>query len=148
MAYEKNAFLGITNNYGPRELEQGIVGELPGNGAVRELTVHVAGETLTNGFIEGVTLPAGALPLDWSIKLDESFGAGTVVFSVGTEGSEAANGLTVSGTTAVGTTTSSTFSGTWGASLAAETLVGISLDSGTADATAGQARLIVRYVSL
>ena len=154
MSYETAALRGVKNNYGTRPLEQGIVGELPGNGAVRELTVHISGETLNSGVIEGVTIPAGSLPLRWSLKVEEAFDLGgtTPTIVVGTDGSESTNGLSISDAvaSAVETTTSTSFAGTWGSDLAAETEVNITMGgtSPTAVAAEGQARLVVEYISL
>lgn len=154
MTFETDSLRGVKNHYNAQNIEPGMVGELPGNGAIRELTVHISGETLNNGFIEGATLPSGALPLDWSLEIDEVFDLGgtSPTILVGTKGSEATNGLSISEAVAeaVATTNSTTFAGTWGSSLAAETTVGIAMGgtSPTADTTAGKARLVVRYVYL
>ena len=154
MSYETATLRGVKNNYGTRPLEQGIVGELPGNGAVRELTVHITGESLNSGVIEGVTIPAGALPLRWSLKVEEAFNLGgtTPTILVGTDGSEVTNGLAISEAVAeaIETTTSTTFAGTWGSDLAAETTVNIAMGgtSPTSVSGTGQARLVVEYISL
>ena len=154
MSFETDAFRGVKTNYNTRNLEPGLIGEVPGNGAVRELVVHISGETLNSGTIENVTLPAGALPIEWFVKVEEAFDLGgtSPTIEVGTDGSEATNGLTITEAVAeaVETTKSTTFAGTWGSDLAAATTIGIAMGgtSPTADAAVGKARLGVRYVSL
>ena len=110
---------------------------------------------LNSSFRPEVILPAGSLPTLAYIDVSEVFvmGGTSPTILVGTSGSEATNGCVISEAIAeaVGTVDiTSTLTGTWDASLAAATTVGVTMGgtSPTATSTAGKARLVVQYVGL
>ena len=154
MSFEDTAGINVHTSYGPRGLGNGI-GHIKSEGAYKELSISITGAMLNNTFRPEIKLPAGALPVSVFVDVSEVFNLGgtTPTILVGTAGSEVTNGAVVSEAQAeaVGTVdVSSTLTGTWAASLAAETTVGLTMGgtSPTAVATAGKARLVVRYISL
>jgi hypothetical protein len=154
MPYKNEAGLGVKNFYGARRLNEGLVGGIETAGSVKELTVELSGYALQDNitFLQG-TLPAGALVHEYVVRVDEAFALGgtTPAIRIGTDGSEATNGITISEATAeaVGTTRSTTFSGTWGSALAADTTVGVALSGTNPTVTdAGKLRVTIRYTKL
>ena len=154
MTYEANTGIGVSNHYGPRKTGGGI-GHVKSEGSYKELSIDVTGEMLNNTFRQEIKLPPNSLPVSAFIDVSEAFALGgtTPTILVGTSGSEVTNGLVVSEAIAeaVGTEDlSATLTGTWAASLDAETTVGVTLGgtSPTAVSTQGKGRIVVRYISL
>jgi len=154
MSYENSAGLNVHNHYGQRPIGGGA-GHIKTEGAYKELTVDITGESLNSTFLPTIVIPAGALPVSAFVDVSEVFvlGGTTPAIEVGTSGSEVTNGVTVTEAQAeaVGTVDiTAAFAGTWGASLAAATTVGVALSgtTPTATATAGKAKVVVRYISV
>jgi len=154
MSYESNTGIGVSNHYGARTIG-GAIGTIKSEGAFSELSINITGEMLNSSFRPEVVLPAGSLPVEAFVDVSEAFilGGTSPAIVVGTSASEGTNGCEVDEATAeaVGTEDiTASLTGTWAASLAADTVVGVALGgtSPTATATAGRARLVVRYINL
>jgi hypothetical protein len=150
MSFEADATRGVKNHYGPRTTGKGL-GRIRTAGSEVELTVDLTGDSIGSLLNGDVYLPAGALPTEWFLDVSEAFSvSAAATLDIGTDGSEATNGLEITEALleAVGTTKSSTFAGTWAASLAAETLVGHALTGTVSDDTIGKARLVIRYINV
>ncbi len=154
MSFESNTGLNVNNHYGPRPTGNGV-GVIKTEGAYNELSVDVTGEMLNNTFRPTVVIPAGSLIVEAFVDISEEFDLGgtTPTILVGTATSEVTNGLVVSETLAEAVATTditSTLTGTWDASLAAATTVGVVLGgtTPTADATVGKGKIVVRYINV
>lgn len=159
MTIENTAGIGVNNHYGPRELQDGLLGggKLPLHGSIDEMVIYVkhtdfgSDETFDTQF----TLPAGAMPIDATFEVTEAItqtgGTTSLTLYVGTNGSESTNGFSISdAATSIATTSEvdSSAAGTWAAALAADTVVGVSLVAGGGTITsvdAGEAKIVVRY---
>lgn len=149
-----NVTTAVNNHYGVRNTGK-TQGTTRTAGFVYELTLDIDGQMVSD---EAFPLLAPEVPKDAIIEdvymyVEEAFDLGgtSPVIEVGTEGSEATNGFTITETQAENTGTydlTSALSGTWAAGLAAATTVGIALDgtTPTVDATAGKLRVVIRYV--
>ena len=151
-----NVTSNVHNHYGPRK-SGNVVGVLETDGAYHELSIEFDGDIVTAGAwpLMAPTLPAGALIKDVTILVDEVFALGgtTPVVDIGTEGSEATNGFTMTEAnleTAQTVDLTSALSGTWAAPLAAATTVGILLGGGGSNTStsAGVGKVIIRYVKV
>lgn len=145
-----NVTTAVNNHYGPRDTGK-TVGTFYTNGVERELSMDIDAEMLSNDAFALLPplLPAGAVVLECYADVTEAFDVGTGTLSVGTEGSEATNGVDVSEAQleAVGVyDITSTVAGTWANPLAAETTVGLVWSSTVADLDVGKVRVVVRYV--
>lgn len=164
MAYEKSkfGFAGgpttvssplVSTHYGPREVG-GTVGVPNTVGFMNELVIDFTGATVNAAAFPLIppSFPAGANIEDAFLEVQEVFALGgtTPAVEVGTEGTEAVNGVTLSEAQleALGTyDVTPEISGTWGTSFATETVVGIALSGTTPTITnAGKARLVIRYI--
>jgi hypothetical protein len=160
MSFENSAGLGVNNSYGIRGTQDGIVGggKLPVSGSIDEMVVYItaadfgADETFDTRF----TLPAGSVPLDALFEVTEAFtqtgGTTSLTLNVGTNGSEATNGFTITDAAtsiAVVTELDAVGDGTWAnLALAADTAVGVSLVAGGGTITSvdgGAAKVVIRY---
>lgn len=146
---------GVHNHFGQREAK-GSVGVHKTDGAMNELVLDLDGDMLTAGELPllNPVLPAGSLVKEVFLEVSEAFvlGGTSPAVEVGTDGSEATNGVTVTEAQleAVGTTDiTSALSGTWAAGLTADTTVELAM-SGTSptSTSAGKARVVVRYVNV
>ena len=153
MVYESNTGLGVNNHYGTRDTGNGI-GVIKSEGAYNELSVDITGDMLNNTFRPTVVIPAGSLVVSAFVDVSEVFvlGGTSPVIEVGTAGSEVTNGVSVTEAQAeaVGTVDiTAALAGTWGASLAAATTVGVAM-SGTSptSTSAGKAKVVVRYINV
>jgi len=143
----------VNNHYGPRDSgkTQGITRTA---GFVRELTMDIdAAMVSAEAFpLIAPKLPAKAIIEDVFVEVTEAFALGgtTPVIEIGTEGSEATNGFTITEAQAEAEAIydlTSALSGTWASGLAAETTIGIDLAGGTPTVgTAGKMRVVIRYV--
>lgn len=153
MGYESNTGLGVNNHYGER-VRGNAIGHIKTEGAIKELTLDITGKMINNSFRPEVVLPAGSLVVEAYADISEVFvvTGTTPTISIGTLGSEATNGVDISEAQAeaVGTVDiTSTAAGTWAASLAAATTVGVGLGGTTPAVTdAGKATVVIRYVSV
>lgn len=149
MAKELDSKRSVYNFYGPRTRLEGNLGEVRTAGTIKEMVLEFKGDTYS--FVSG-KLPASAKPLRFILNVESAFTltGTTPALQVGTSGSEATNGFTLSEANleAAGTYVSTSFNGTWGSELAAATTVAIVL-SGTGSPTiaaSGNARVILEYV--
>lgn len=151
-----NVFSDVHNHYGPRQ-SGNTVGVVKTEGSYNELSIEFDGTIVGDGAFPLIapSLPAGAVIKDVTLKVEEVFvlGGTSPVVDVGTEGTEATNGFTMSEANLenIGTVDlTGALSGTWAAPLAAETAVGILLGGGGANTvtSAGVAKLIINYVKV
>lgn len=166
MAFEKTKFgyeggattadsYGVSNHYGQRKVGKGQ-GTTSTEGFMNELTLDLDGELIGNEDFPLLSpqLPAGARIEDVFLEVSEVFvvGGTSPVLEIGTAGSEATNGVTVTEAQLEATGVydlTSAVSGTWAAGLAAVTNLGIALGGTSPTVTdAGKARLVVRYVKV
>lgn len=149
MSKENSAGLGVTNRYGTLPTPDAAAGVFKTEGLYNELVIEFSGDNVNNDDISGF-IPAGARPVSWVMEVKSAFTlTGTSpVLNFGTDGSEATNGMELSEANleSVGTITSTTFAGTWGARLAADTTVSAALDGTSPTIAGGEGRLIIRYV--
>lgn len=117
MSYERTAGLGVATQYGARRTG-GTIGHIMTDGALNELTIELSPDTLLSGFYEPVYLPDGSYIVNARVRVSEAFvisGSANTV-SVGTKGTEATNGLTITQAQlqAIGTyDLSAALAGTW-----------------------------------
>ncbi|MDB4302074.1 hypothetical protein N9924_00765 [bacterium] len=153
MTYEANSGLGVSNHYGPRDSGK-TRGIIKTEGSIVELSVMVEAEDIGSALFLEPTIPAGALIVGAFAKVSEAFALGgtTPTIDVGTKGSEATNAvnLTEAQAEAVGTyDIFSTAAGTWAASLAADTIVGVALGGTTPTVgAAGKLEVIIQYTQV
>lgn len=144
---EKSSGLGVYNVYGPRETDEGRAGDINTAGVVKELQVDFRGNSYS--YVEA-TLPKGSIVLDAYAKVEEEFvlGGTSPTINVGTKGSAATNGASITKAQAEGEGVYDlTPAGTWGAVLAADTVVAVELGGTTPTITgAGEMKVVVRYV--
>lgn len=144
----------VSNHYGPRETGE-VSGVVKTEGATNQLVLEFDGTNVSDGAFTlqtPKTLPAGANIEDVWLKVSEVFvlGGTTPVVDIGTEGSEATNGFTMSEANLESVQTvdlTSALSGTWAAPLAASTTIGILLGGGGSNTVtaAGKAKVIINY---
>jgi len=147
-----NVTTAVNNHYGVRDTGK-TQGRHQTDGAMNELVLDIDGTMVGNEAFPLIapTLPAGAVIEDVFANVSEAFDLGgtTPVIEIGTEGSEATNGVTITEAQAEATGSydlTSALAGTWAAPLAAETTVGIDLDGTTPTVTsAGKVRVVIRY---
>jgi hypothetical protein len=151
MGREKERIMGVANHYGPRSTG-GSSGNVKTTGTQNELRVDLTPEFITSGLVTPAVIPKGAYIHAAELQVKEAFdlGVGAVV-DVGTKGSEATNGVTLTEANleAVGVVdVTSALAGTWVANtpFADATIVGVAL-SGAAvtDDSVGEAYLVVRW---
>jgi hypothetical protein len=152
MAFENKTGLNVYSQYGKRNTG-GSVGSETTDGSTRVYSIDFTGESLNSGFFPKVVLPKGARITNAILRVDQAFvvsTGGTVAF--GNAAGPVANGIVISEAEleAVGTNyITDTGSGTWdmtaSTGLAADSAIGKSV-SGTVDATAGRATLLLTFV--
>lgn len=154
MTRETLPVTGVSNNYGPRETG-GAIGTIGTVGAQNEFSFDFTGQILTDLIISPVDIPAGAVITKAYLRVTEAFdlAVGTVV-EVGTDGSEATNGVSLLEADLESTgyvDVTAQLAGTWDAEvpLAADTRVGVALSAGSvADSDVGRAQLVVEYTKV
>lgn len=142
----------VSNHYGRRNTGK-TSGVTDTHGFTNELSLDIDGEMVGNaGFVLVVPkLPAGSNITKAYVEVTEAFvlGGTTPAIEVGTEGSEATNGVTITEAQAEAVgyyDVTSALAGTWNAPLAAETTVGIALSGTSPTVTAaGKLRLVLSY---
>lgn len=150
---DSNVVTNVSQHYNARETGK-TSGVAKTEGFVYELTLDIDGEMVGNEAFELVApqIPAGSIIEDVYLVVEEAFvlGGTTPAIEVGTEGSEATNGVTITEAQAEAAGTyniTSAVSGTWAAGLAADTTVGLALSGTSPTVTdAGKLRVLVRYV--
>ena len=150
-----NVVTTVSNHYGARDTGK-TTGVSRTAGFDNELTLVIDGDMVGNEAFDLIApkLPAGATIEKVTAKVEEAFvlGGTSPVVEVGTEGSEATNGFTMTEAQleAVGTyDLTSALAGTWAAPLAAETTVGIDLAGTSPTVTsAGSVKVVIQYAVL
>lgn len=153
MPIENTSGLGVFNSYGPRGKQDGLLsgGQVQTSGTEYEAVVYIKGDDFNGGtsFNTQLTLPAGAFPIEAVFDVEEVFTLGNAdnVFNIGTDTSESTNGFTIANPDTASVTVDTSGAGTWGAALAADTAVGVSVTGTTAAVTAGSgiAKVIIKY---
>ena len=149
MSKENSAGLGVNNRYGPLLTPDGVAGVFKTAGAENELVIEFSGANVNDDVIDGF-IPAGSTPVEVYVEVKSAFTltGTTPALEVGTDGSEATNGFSISEAQleAVGTYTITSFNGTWAARLAADTSVAAALSGTSPTITGGEGRIVVRYV--
>lgn len=150
-----NVVTTVHNHYGPRDTGK-TVGVENVKGTSRELVLDIDGEMVgaEEFALLTPTIPAGAIIEDVYAEVSEAFvlGGTTPAIEIGTSGSEATNGVTISEAQAEAEAAydlTSALSGTWAAPLAADTTVGIALSGTSPTVTdAGKVRVVIVYRSI
>jgi hypothetical protein len=163
MSYENSAGLGIHTQYGARRTG-GAVGHILTDGAVNQLTVELTPDNILNGgFVPPLYLPDGSYIKNAFVRVTQGFTfVGTTnTINVGTSGSEATNGLTITQAqlASVGTfDLSAALAGTWKVTapangsvteVAGGVLVGVvqanGATGGLMTAGVGRAEIVIEY---
>lgn len=148
-----NVTTTVSNHFGPR-VSSKAKGVVKTEGVVNELSIEFTGAEVSAGafVLLAPTLPAGANIEHVWLRTKEVFtlGGTTPVVDIGTEGSEATNGFTMSEADLENAATvdmTGDLSGTWAAPLAADTTIGILLGGGGSNTSAatGRAEVVIRY---
>ena len=153
MSTELAGTRGVYNRYGQPERETGLLsgGASPKNGIMHEAIVYVTGDDFNSGtsFNTQLSLPAGSFPQEAIFEITEVFTVGNAdnVINIGTDTSESTNGFAIADPETAEVTIDTSGAGTWAASLAAATSVGVSVTGTTAAITAGsgKAKVTIRY---
>jgi hypothetical protein len=159
MTIENTSGLGVNNQYGPRDIQEGVLGggELPTSGAMHEAVIYARGKDLNNAglaFDTNKTLPAGAKFIEAYAEVTEAFvlGGTTPTINVGTSTSAGTNfaiELAEAEGEAIGEVYNATGAGTFAAPLAADTLIAVELDGTTPTVTdAGELKVVIRYLKV
>lgn len=144
----------VSTYFGARDSGK-TVGSTRTAGFVTELTLDIDAAMVSSGAYALIapTIPAGAIIEDVYVDVTEAFALGgtTPVIDIGTEGSEATNGFTITEAQAEAVKMldlTGALSGTWAAGLVADTTVGLLLGgSSPTVTTVGKMRVVIRYVS-
>lgn len=147
-----NVTTQVHTHFGARDTE-GAVGVVKTEGNTYQASWEFTGTDVGNAAwpLLAAGIPAGALITGVLLKVKEAFvlGGTSPTIEVGTEGSEATNGFTITEAQAEAVGTYNLFgalSGTWAAVLAAATTVGLAQAGTTPTVTdAGLAEVIVTY---
>lgn len=149
-----NVVENVHNQFGPRDVG-GTVGVLKVEGMEEELVIDFDGAYFNDGFVgaRDYVLPAGAVIKNVYMDVEEAFvtGGTFTALDIGTKGSEATNGFSVTDTQLEATGSvnlTSELSGTWDgeAPLAANTPIGFVLTGTGASLTnAGKARITIQF---
>lgn len=151
-----NVTTAVNNHYGAFNTGK-TNGVLDTHGAKNELLIDIDGAMVdAEAFpLMAPYIPGGSRIIAAYLEVTEAFDLGgtTPVIEVGTEGSEATNGVTITEAQAEATGVydiTSALAGTWASTtgLAADTTIGIDLagTSPTSDVLVGKARLVIEYI--
>jgi len=155
MTLESNTGLNVKNNYGPRETGRGT-GVVKTEGVKNQLSIELTGLQVSDGvFVEDFIIPKFSIITAVFFEVTEVFeltGNADNSIEIGTDGSEATNGfsITLAQAEALGAySLTGALSGTWDAeaALAAATTLGVTV-AGTTPAIAdtGKGRIVIEYV--
>lgn len=152
-----NVTTAVNNHYGPFNTGKtnGVIGTV---GGVNEMTIDLDGDMVT---AEAFPLLAPSLPaysritaVYWEVEEAFVLGGTSPVIEVGTEGSEATNGVTITESQAetVGVyDLTAALAGTWAAAAGFTSAVTVGIDlAGTSptSTSAGKGRLVIQYVKV
>lgn len=141
------------NNFGPR-IGYGADGEYQVDGDENIYTFEFTGDDINNGVTQllKTVLPAGGIITRAYAKVVSAFtlGGTTPTILVGTSGSEATNGVSISNANASAVATYAlTLNGTWASPLAAATTVNVTLGGTSPTVTsAGRVRVTVHVTNI
>ena len=156
MTLEANTGLNVKNNYGTRDTGR-AAGVVKTEGSKQQLTIELTGAQVDDGlYIEDFVIPKYSIILSCFLEVTEAFvldGNADNTLEVGTSGSEATNGFSITSAQceALGSTSlTSALSGTWDAeaALAAATTVSVVVAGTTPsiDTTVGKGRVVIEYM--
>lgn len=153
MSFEDNTGLGVNAFYSERSKLEGMGGQAPTAGNKKELVLEFSGANINDGSLAlTAVLPQNALIIAAYVDVEEAVtmtGTNPTIL-VGTDGSEATNGLVISEALAEAkgiTDVTGTLTGTWADSLASDTTVGVALGGTNPTITDdGHIKVIVEYV--
>jgi len=152
MTTEITTIRGVSAQYGER-FTGGSIGVIKTDGISNELSVDVTGDVLNDLVIPDMIVPKGAIITGAYFETSEVFvlGGTTPAIEIGTSGSEATNGVTVTEAQAeaVGADDiTAALSGTWaaGVALTAATTVGIAFSGTSPTATVGTGKIRITIV--
>lgn len=155
--FESTSGLGTRNFYGPRSAKEGIEGGIKTEGSIKELTLKFTGQNINDDVFSTnlAVLPAGSRPIRAIVSINEAFALGgtTPTINIGTDGSEATNGVSIAEAQAEATgvltdaDSGVAINGTWGSELAADTQVSVALGGTTPTVGAGgYAVVTIEYI--
>jgi hypothetical protein len=156
MPFQNAAGLGVNNFYGVRNTG-GAVGVEHTQDSVNRLVIDFTGQSLADGYVPPVVLPAGSLIQSYRLDVQEAFvvTGTTPTLRFGAQGSVATNGvvLTEAELENVGVKTpASAGAGTWatnsatGVTAAARVAFDLGGTTPAIAATSGRAQLVIEYV--
>lgn len=147
-----NVVQNVHNYFGDRDTGQ-TTGVFKTEGGEDQLVVNITGEMLARDaadrFLVPIKIKGGFVPTEAFVTVKKAFALGgtTPTIVVGTSGSEATNGVSISEAQAEAAGTYKlTLAGTWASAISADTTVGVALGGTTPTATlAGELELIIKY---
>lgn len=157
MAYENTAGLGVSNQYGARDVGTSV-GVEQSSDSIHQLSIAFTGTSMQDSYLPPFFVPKGAKFMRAILRVDEAFNitgtTPTVIF--GASGSEATNGfvLTEAELETIGTKTpASTGTGTWaqasttGTTVAAKVGKALGGTSPVVTTGVGKATLILEFIN-
>lgn len=149
MARETIPVLGVSQDFGQR-FTGGAVGSVKTEGARNEIALNLTGEVLTTRILSPLAIPAGSVITRAYLRVTQPFvTAASTAVRVGTKGSEATNGVTLTKAQleAAGFyDVTASLSGTYAVNtpLAANSTLGVAFTAGSVtDRNAGRAVLVI-----
>lgn len=153
MSFQSDTGLGVPSFYGERSKLEGMGGQAPTSGYKKEIVLEFSGANINDdSAMLKATLPQNCLILNAYVDVEEAatMTGTTPTILVGTDGSEATNGLVISEAQAEAKgvyDVSGTLTGTWAASLASDTTIGVALGGTSPTITdAGRYKVVIEYV--
>lgn len=144
--------LGVSQVFGPA-FTGGAAGSFDTDGARREYVINLTGDVLSHKILSPVKIAKGSVVTKAYLRVTEAFNLATSsVVKVGTKGSEATNGVSLTEAQLEATgyvDVTATLAGTWGstAALAADTTLGVTFSAGSVtDKTVGKAVLVLEVI--
>lgn len=145
----------VNNHYG-QKFAEGSVGHVNTSGAMNELVIDLDSDMLAAGTLplQNPIIPNGARVTQVMMEVNEAFVmTGTPVIDIGTAGSEATNGFTITEGQLEALQTydlTSALSSGWATGFVADTEVSLVISSGAATSAdkLGKARVIITYVNM
>ena len=124
MSLESSTGLNVKSNYGPRETGR-AAGVIKTEGSKQQLTIELTGAQVDDGlYVEDFVIPKFSIILACYLEVTEAFvldGNADNTLEVGTSGSEATNGFSITSAQAEAlgaTSLTGALSGTWDAEAA------------------------------
>jgi hypothetical protein len=153
MSFESNTGLGVPTFYGARTKLEGMGGQAPTQGSKKEMVLEFSGANINDdSAMLTAILPQNSLILNAYVDVEEAVTmTGTApTILVGTNGSEVTNGLVISEAQAEAKgiyDVTGTLTGTFAASLASDTTLGVALGGTSPTVTNdGRIKVVIEYV--